>query len=40
MIIEGDEEQLYRAFINLIKNSEEAIQKKRKKALILKEKLI
>ena len=40
MIIEGDEEQLYRAFINLIKNSEEAILEKKKKALILKEKLI
>ena len=31
LIINGDEEQLYRAFINLIKNSEESLLEKRQK---------
>ena len=39
MIIEGDEEQLYRAFINLIKNSEEAILEKKKKGTDFKGKI-
>ena len=39
MIIEGDEEQLYRAFINLIKNSEEAILEKKKKVTDFKGKI-
>ena len=39
LIINGDEEQLNRVFINLIKNSEEAFQIYSKKPLILKVKL-
>ena len=31
MLIKGDEEQLYRVFINLIKNAEESINEKRQK---------
>ena len=37
--IKGDEEQLNRVFINLIKNSIESINEKKPKMLILKEKL-
>ena len=37
--IHGDEEQLHRVFINLIKNSIESIYEKGIKMLILKEKL-
>lgn len=39
-IINGDEEQLYRVFINLIKNSEDSIAEKKKKMLYLLEKSI
>ena len=37
--INGDEEQLYRTFINLIKNSEEAIAQKREKNIAFKGKI-
>ena len=39
-IINGDEEQLYRVFINLIKNSEDSIAEKKKKTSFLKVKSI
>ena len=40
LIISGDEEQLYRVFINLIKNSEDSISEKRSKTTDFKGKII
>ena len=39
IIINGDEEQLYRAFINLIKNSEDSIAEKKEKNKLFKGKI-
>jgi two-component system nitrogen regulation sensor histidine kinase NtrY len=39
LIIKGDEEQLYRVLINLIKNSEESISEKREKNIDFKGKI-
>ena len=36
LIINGDEEQLYRVFINLIKNSEDSISEKKEKSIDFK----
>ena len=38
--VKGDAEHLYRVFLNLIKNSIEAIDEKKQKIAILKEKLL
>jgi two-component system nitrogen regulation sensor histidine kinase NtrY len=39
LVFRGDEEQLYRVFINLIKNSEDSIREKREKNIVFKGKI-